>query len=93
MGSVGTPSKALARTLAGIILDAESQKEDDDIKLGVGTHGERRHASIHKTLEYCLEIDPRELVARAKTEIKDSNWRTSPHVCGQRDLLDWPHRY
>jgi holliday junction resolvase GEN1/YEN1 len=69
-GGVETPSKALARTLDGITLDAESEDEDDDIKLVVAIHGERCHASTDGTLEYRLEIDPRELVARAKTGIQ-----------------------
>jgi holliday junction resolvase GEN1/YEN1 len=43
---------------------------DNDIKLITAIHGERRHASTDNTLEYRLEIDPRELVARARSGIQ-----------------------
>ena len=83
-GGVETPSKALAQTLRGMVLDAESDNDDDDddddgFNLVIGIHGERRHASTDDTLEYRLEIDPRGLVARARsgiqglrTELEDS---------------------
>ena len=76
--SVETPTKALARTLRRMELDVESS-DDDESKLIIAIRGERRHASTDETLEYRLEIDPRELVARAKsgiqglrTELEDS---------------------
>ncbi|KAF8523816.1 hypothetical protein JB92DRAFT_3109797 [Gautieria morchelliformis] len=61
---------APARTLGGNTLDADSEEEDGNIKLVVAIHGESRHAPTDATLEYCVEIDPRELVARARTGIQ-----------------------
>lgn len=71
ISSIETPSKALAKSLAITTLRDQDNSDDEDIfKLIKIIHSERRHATTDHMLEYRLEIDPRELVARARSGIE-----------------------
>ncbi|KIJ23865.1 hypothetical protein M422DRAFT_72490 [Sphaerobolus stellatus SS14] len=75
--NVETPSKALARTLGGLDLREEADTDDEELfQLVKKIHSERQHSSTDNILEYRLEIDPTEFVAKARSGIQGTRIET-----------------
>ncbi|KAH9960288.1 hypothetical protein BC827DRAFT_1360363 [Russula dissimulans] len=73
-GTLGTPSKVLARHFSALAVGMDDE-EDKDNNLGnliVKIHGSRTHASTDGILEYRLEIAPAQLVRLASSELEES---------------------
>ncbi|KAG5725110.1 Flap endonuclease GEN like protein [Termitomyces sp. T112] len=87
--AIGTPSKMIAKHFSSLHLnDGMDSKEDDDKRLIIKIHSERRHVSTDEILEYRLEIAPAQLVHLAQSGIKGIRSPEGPDEWADEDEED-----
>ncbi|KAG6854265.1 hypothetical protein C0991_008958 [Blastosporella zonata] len=86
---IGTPSKMIAKHFSSLNLGGPSDSEDDDDeRLIVKIHSERKHVSTDEILEYRLEIAPAQFVRIAESGIKGTRSPEGPDEWADDDDED-----